>query len=191
MCWVAVDRGLLLAEACARRAPERRWRAARKEIREAIEKRGYDHKRGVFVQAFGEKEMDAALLRLPSVGFLDYTDERMIRTVDAVVEDLMENGLLRRYRSDDGLPGEEGVFVAATFWLAQVLAGQGRLEEARQAFDAAAATANDLGLYSEEFDSAKRVALGNFPQALSHLSHLEAAIALAEARSGSEVSVGG
>jgi GH15 family glucan-1,4-alpha-glucosidase len=108
-----------------------------------------------------------------------------------VAEELSEDGLLRRHRSDDGLPGEEGVFIPATFWLVEVLAGQGRLQEAREAYDRAFATANDLGLFSEEYDPGERTALGNFPQALSHLSHLEAAIALAEARSGSEVSVGG
>jgi GH15 family glucan-1,4-alpha-glucosidase len=191
MCWAAVDRGLRLAEACMRRAPERRWRAVRDEIHDTVERRGYDSKRGVFVQRFGSQDLDVALLRLPSIGFVDYTDERMIRTVDAVVAELSEDGLLRRHRSDDGLPGQEGVFIPATFWLVEVLAGQGRLQEARQAYDRVFATANDLGLFSEEYDPGEQIALGNFPQALSHLSHLEAAIALDEARSGSEVSVGG
>jgi GH15 family glucan-1,4-alpha-glucosidase len=180
MCWAAVDRGLRLAEACMRKAPERRWRGVRDEIRAAIEGDGYDSKRGIFVQAFGERGLDAALLRLPTVDFIAYDDERMIRTTDAIRERLETGGLLRRYDADDGLPGSEGAFVACVFWLAEVLARQGRIEEARDAFDRAIATANGLGLLSEEYDPERRLMLGNFPQALSHLSHLEASIALAE-----------
>jgi GH15 family glucan-1,4-alpha-glucosidase len=182
LCWAAVDRGLRLAEACMRKAPERRWRKARDEIRAAIESDGYDRKRGIFVPAFGENGLDAALLRLPTVDFVAYDDERMIRTTDAIREGLDWDGLLRRYDADDGLEGEEGAFVACTFWLAEVLARQGRIEDARGAFDRAVATANGLGLFSEEYDPDRGLMLGNFPQALSHLSHLEASIALAETR---------
>jgi GH15 family glucan-1,4-alpha-glucosidase len=182
LCWAAVDRGLRLAEACMRKAPERRWHKARDEIRTAIEEEGYDSERGIFVQAFGEGGLDAALLRLPTVDFIAYDDERMVRTTDAIRERLECGGLLRRYEADDGLPGREGTFVACTFWLAEVLARQGRIEEARGAFDRAIATANGLGLFSEEYDPERRLMLGNFPQALSHLSHLEASIALAETR---------
>ena len=182
LCWAAVDRGLRLAGACMRKAPERRWHKARDEIRAAIEEEGYDSERGIFVQAFGEGGLDAALLRLPTVDFIAYDDERMVRTTDAIRERLECGGLLRRYEADDGLPGREGTFVACTFWLAEVLARQGRIEEARGAFDRAIATANGLGLFSEEYDPERRLMLGNFPQALSHLSHLEASIALAETR---------
>jgi GH15 family glucan-1,4-alpha-glucosidase len=178
MCWTAVDRGLRLAEACMRKAPERRWRSARGEIREAIETEGYDPDRGIFVQAFGERALDAALLRLPTVEFVDYDDERMVRTVDAIRDELGWDGLLRRYDVDDGLPGREGAFVPCGFWLAEVLAKQGRAEEARQAFDRSMATANGLGLFAEEYDPDRDEMLGNFPQALSHLSHLEAALAI-------------
>jgi GH15 family glucan-1,4-alpha-glucosidase len=178
MCWTAVDRGLRLAEACLRKAPERRWRKARDEIRDAVESRGYDKKRGVFVQAFGEKALDASLLRLPTVEFVPYDDERMVRTTDAIRDELGWDGLLRRYDVDDGLEGEEGAFVPCAFWLAEVLARQGRNEEAREAFDRAMATANGLGLFSEEYDPDRGIMLGNFPQALSHLSHLEAVLAL-------------
>jgi GH15 family glucan-1,4-alpha-glucosidase len=181
LCWAAADRGLRLAEECMRKAPERRWRKARDEIREAIENDGYDGDRGVFVQAFGSKELDAALLRLPTIGFVDYADERMVRTADAIREQLtVDGGLLRRYTAEDGLPGQEGAFVACSFWLAEVLARQGRHEEARKAFDAAISTANGLGLFSEEYDVDSGEMLGNFPQALTHLSHVEAALALAE-----------
>jgi GH15 family glucan-1,4-alpha-glucosidase len=179
-CWTALDRGLRLAEACMRKAPERRWRKVRDEIRKSIEDEGFDRRRGIYRQAYGERALDAALLRLPTVDFIAYDDERMIRTTDAIRERLDWDGLLRRYDADDGLPGREGAFVACSFWLAEVLARQGRIEEARAAFDRTIATANGLGLFSEEYDPERRVMLGNFPQALSHLSHLEASIALAE-----------
>jgi len=184
LCWTAVDRGLKLAEHCMRKAPERRWRRARDEIRDAIEQRGYDEDRGVFVQAFDSTDMDAALLRLPTVDFIPYDDERMVRTVDAIREDLEADGLLRRYAVDDGNEGEEGVFVACAFWLVECLARQGRAAEARAAYDRAIGTANDLGLMSEEYDTGAGEMLGNFPQALSHLSHLEAVLALAALREG-------
>ena len=183
-CWLALDRGLRLAECLGRRAPRRRWERAGKEIRAAIEERGYDAERGVFVQAFGHDDLDAAVLRLPGFEFLPYGDERMVRTVDVLRTELDFGGLLRRYSADDGLNVEEGAFLACTFWLTEVLSGQGRLEEAREAFERASATANDVGLFSEEYDPEAGDMLGNFPQALTHLSHLEAALALAEAEDG-------
>ncbi|HKH41710.1 MAG TPA: glycoside hydrolase family 15 protein [Solirubrobacterales bacterium] len=178
LCWVALDRALALAKACMRKAPERRWRAARDEIRETIERRGYEKRRGVFVQIFDEKPLDAALLRLPVVGFIDYDDERMVRTADAIREELDADGLLYRHRSDDGLDGQEGAFLPASFWLTEVLARQSRIDEAQEVFDRTVATANGLGLFSEEYDPRKQRMLGNFPQALTHLSHIEAALAL-------------
>jgi GH15 family glucan-1,4-alpha-glucosidase len=102
----------------------------------------------------------------------------MRRTVDAVRRELETDGLLRRYRAPDGLDGAEGAFVACTFWLAECLARQGCPAEARAAFTRASATANDLGLFAEEFDPATGMLLGNFPQALTHLSHIAAAVAL-------------
>ena len=102
----------------------------------------------------------------------------MLRTVDAVGQELEADGLLLRYRAPDGLEGTEGAFVACTFWLAECLAHQGRTEPAREAFARAAATANDLGLFAEEFDPGTGTLLGNFPQALTHLSHIAAAVAL-------------
>lgn len=179
MCWVAVDRGLRLARDTGRRAPVRRWTQVRREIRGAIETKGYDARRGVFTQAFGRRPMDSALLLLPEVGFVEFDDERMVRTTDAVREELDQGGLLLRYANRDGLDGEEGAFVACTFWLATCLARQGRAREAREVFDRAAATSNDLGLFAEEYDPRTREMLGNFPQGLTHLSHIAAAVALA------------
>jgi GH15 family glucan-1,4-alpha-glucosidase len=178
LCWGALDRALALAKACMRKAPEQRWRSARDQIREAVEERGYDKRRGVFVQIFDRKGLDAALLRLPVVGFVDYDDERMVRTADAIREDLNADGLLYRHRTDDGLEGDEGAFLPASFWLAEVLARQARLDEAQEVFDRTVATANGLGLFSEEYDPSAQEMLGNFPQALTHLSHIEAALAI-------------
>ena len=104
----------------------------------------------------------------------------MRRTVDAVRRELEVDGLLLRYRAPDGLQGAEGAFVACTFWLAECLAHQGRTTEAGAAFATASATANDLGLFAEQFDPATGTLLGNFPQALTHLSHIAAAVALEE-----------
>jgi GH15 family glucan-1,4-alpha-glucosidase len=178
MCWVALERGLTLARESSRRAPERRWRTARNEVRRAIETKGYDRKRGIFVRSFGSREVDAALLLLPAVGFVEYEDDRMIRTVDVIREKLMEGGLIRRYRSADGVKGREGVFLPASFWLAECLARQGRRDEAVELFDPAVSTANDLRLYSEEFDQGSGEMLGNFPQGLTHMSYITAAMAL-------------
>lgn len=144
-----------------------------------METEGYDRERGVFVQYFGGKELDASLLRMPMTGFLRYDDPRMVRTVEAIQRELAEEGLLRRYAAgSDGLEGREGAFVACSFWLAECLARQGRVEEAREAFARAAATGNDLGLFSEEYDPRGGRMLGNFPQALTHLSLISAALAL-------------
>ncbi|HEX3735876.1 MAG TPA: glycoside hydrolase family 15 protein [Solirubrobacterales bacterium] len=176
LAWSALDRGIRIAEDTGREAPER-WPGAREEIRAAILSRGYEERRGTFVGAFDGEDLDAALLRLPAAGFLDWDDERMMGTADAIREKLDCDGLLRRYEADDGL-AEEGAFLPCSFWLATCLARQGRREDAHQVFERASATANDLGLYSEEYDPAQGRMLGNFPQALTHLSHIEAAIAL-------------
>jgi GH15 family glucan-1,4-alpha-glucosidase len=184
MCWVALDRGLRLAADLGFPAPVERWTATRAAIRAAVEGHGYDPARGVFTQAFERPELDAALLLLPAVGFVAWDDERMLRTVDAVRAELEVDGLLLRYRAPDGLEGAEGVFVACMFWLAECLARQARTAEAEVAFARASATANDLGLFAEEFHPATGNLLGNFPQALTHLSHITAAVALAEGRRG-------
>jgi GH15 family glucan-1,4-alpha-glucosidase len=179
MCWVALDRGLRLAERCLRKAPERRWRQARDEVREAVLSDGYDSRRETFRQSFGARDHDAALLRLPSYGFIDYDDPRMLGTVAAIRDALEVDGLVRRYDADDGLP-PEGAFLACSFWLAECLAGQNRIEEARAVFERTLAAGNDLGLFPEEADPSEGALLGNFPQALTHLAHVEAALALGE-----------
>lgn len=180
MCWSAIDHGIRLADESDLDAPTDRWSKTREEIRKAIETEGYDTDRGVFVGSFGSTEVDGALLLIPRVRFVDWADERMVRTVDAIREDLEEDGLLMRFRSGLG----EGTFLPCSFWLAECLAYQERVEEAEEVFDRAMGTANDLGLFSEEFDTDAEEMLGNFPQALTHLSHISAALALHQARSG-------
>jgi GH15 family glucan-1,4-alpha-glucosidase len=188
LCWAALDRGIRLAEeldCAAENLP--RWRHERESVRKAVETEGYDAERGVFTQAFGSREMDAALLLLPVFGFVDFDDERMIRTTDAVRADLSENGFLRRYRADgDGLEGREGSFIACTFWLAECLARQGRRAEACEAYTTACAARNDLGLFSEEYDVVDGVPLGNFPQGLTHLSQIAAAVAIDDAEKSTD-----
>lgn len=181
MCWVALDRGLKLVGELKRSAPDGAWAKARDEVRLAIETKGYDGKRGVFVQAFDRPVMDAALLLLPIVGFVDHKDERMVRTVRAVEEDLGEDGLLRRYAAgEEGMEGTEGVFLACSFWLAECLARQGKLGEAHEVFRRAAKAGNELCLFSEEYDTGTGEMMGNFPQGLTHLSLISTAVAFAE-----------
>jgi GH15 family glucan-1,4-alpha-glucosidase len=182
MCWAAVNRGIALAERYKLQAPLRRWRKARKEMRATIESRGMDKRRGIFVQSFGSKEVDAALLLLPSVGFVEYQDEPMMRTAEVIQKELLANGLVLRYRSNDGLRGQEGVFLACTFWLAECLARQGFTDRASELFNRASGCANDLGLFSEEYSVRGRQMLGNFPQGLTHLAHISAALALTPQR---------
>jgi GH15 family glucan-1,4-alpha-glucosidase len=187
LCWSALDRGIRLADECLRRAPTQRWRAARNDVREAIESKGYDGRRNTFVQSFGHRHLDAGLLLLPTVEFIEWDDPRMVGTVDAVRADLdAGDGLLYRYRRKDGLEGDEGIFVACSFWLVECLAHQDRMDEAQAVFDAASGTANDLGLFAEEWDFDAHEMCGNFPQGLSHLAHLAACLALAEGRSRSD-----
>jgi len=176
MCWVALDRGLRLARELGLEAPFAQWDKARTEVRQAIEKEGYDSGKGVFIQAFGRPVTDAALLLLPIFGFVSHRDDRMVRTVRAIREDLEWGGLLRRYPpGDEGFEEPEGAFLPCSFWLAECLAGQGETAEARKVFERALETGNDLGLFSEEYDVENARMLGNFPQGLTQLSLVAAA----------------
>ena len=148
------------------------------ELREQIEGRAYDARLGAFTQCLDGLALDAALLRLSAVGFLDACDERMVRTADAIADALDEDGLVRRYEADDGQPGREGCFLPCSFWLVECLAAQGRLDEARERFERALRPRNDLGLFSEEYDVPAGEPMGNVPQALTHFSHVQAALAL-------------
>lgn len=178
MCWAALQRGIEMADKHALPAPIERWSQVRDEIRAAVETQGVDRERGNFVAAFGATDLDAALLLLPDVGFVAYDDQRMLRTTEAIRTELDDGGLILRYTAADGLRGKEGSFLACSFWLAECLARQGRHSDARELFERVSACANDLGLFSEEYETTSRQLLGNFPQDLTHLAHISAALAL-------------
>jgi GH15 family glucan-1,4-alpha-glucosidase len=181
MCWAAVNRAIQIAEDDRFQAPVGKWMALRDQMREVIEEKGYDHQRGIFTQSFGSPHLDAALLLMPRVDFIPYTDPRMMRTTAAICEELDHDGLLLRYKSPDGLKHPEGVFLPCTFWLVECLAHQGRLDQAWKYYERAMACANDVGLFSEEFDVENQHMLGNVPQGLTHVSQITARLALAEA----------
>jgi GH15 family glucan-1,4-alpha-glucosidase len=188
MCWLALECGIQAAEELSLSNGVHRWRKVRAEIREAVEQQGVDEERGSFVQSFGSKEVDASLLLLPMVGFVDANDLRMRRTVEVIERELCDGLLVRRYRNesvDDGLEGGEATFLMASFWLVNVLAMQGRLAEAESRFRRLLALANDVGLFAEEYDPATKEQLGNFPQAFTHMALINSAEQLRHARAGS------
>jgi GH15 family glucan-1,4-alpha-glucosidase len=142
---------------------------------------GFDAERNTFVQSYGRPELDASLLLIPRVGFLPADDPRVVGTIDAVQRELNHDGFLLRYRqdqSDDGVPGDEGVFLACSFWLVDALIGAGRRREARELFDRLLALRNDVGLLSEEWGVEEARQLGNVPQAFSHFALVHSALKL-------------
>lgn len=179
LCWVALHRGIQLAEACGLPAPLARWRQNCDAIRHEIETQGYDARHGRFRQAYDNDNADASLLLLPWFHFVAYDDPRMLRTTDYIAAQLDNGGLLRRYDADDGLRGPEGAFIPCTFWLVDCLARQGRIDAAQRYYAKASACANDLGIHSEEFDVGNNAMLGNFAQGLTHVSQIIAHLALA------------
>jgi GH15 family glucan-1,4-alpha-glucosidase len=189
MAWVVFDRGVKLAERFGLEAPIERWIQVRDEIHAEVCERGYDPERRTFTQYYGSKELDASVLNIPLVGFLPGTDERVTGTIDAVWKELGRDGFVSRYstaETDDGLPGDEGQFLACSFWLVNALARNGRVEEARELFERLTGLANDLGLLAEEYDVARRRQVGNFPQAFSHLTLILAARAISTAAAEAE-----
>ncbi|MEQ4300226.1 glycoside hydrolase family 15 protein [Plantactinospora sp. B6F1] len=179
MSWVCLDRGIQLAGMLDDdTAPVHRWRRARDELRAEILDRGYDARIGSFVLAYGSTELDASLLRIPLVGFLPGSDPRVVGTIDRVREGLgIRPALLRRYTIDDGLPGQEGAFLLCCFEMVSALVLAGRVDEARDAFAELCRHAGPLGLYAEQL-AADGTALGNYPQAFTHLALIEAALNL-------------
>jgi GH15 family glucan-1,4-alpha-glucosidase len=174
MAWAGVDRGVQAVERFGLDGPVDRWRRLRQEIHDDVCAKGFDADRGTFTQFYGSRGLDAALLLIPRVGFLDWGDPRVVGTVEAVQRELTENGFLLRYRPDadggvDGLPGGEGAFLACSFWLADALTGIGRREEAEGLFTRLLGLRNDLGLLSEEYDVGAQRQVGNTPQAFSHV----------------------
>jgi GH15 family glucan-1,4-alpha-glucosidase len=184
MAWVVFDRAVRLAEQFELEAPLERWKQAREEIHQEVCEQGYDSERGTFTQYYGSKELDASVLNIPLVGFLPGTDERVTGTIDAIARELGRDGFVSRYSTadtDDGLTGDEGQFLACSFWLVSALALNGRVEQARALFERLLGLTNDLGLLSEEYDVKRQRQVGNFPQAFSHLTLIGAATAIAAA----------
>jgi GH15 family glucan-1,4-alpha-glucosidase len=191
MAWAGFDRAVRAVEDYGLDGPVRRWRELRDRIHAQVCERGFDPDRGTFTQFYGSKGLDAALLLLPQVGFLPWDDPRVVGTVEAVQRELSRDGFLMRYDVDadggvDGLPGDEGVFLACTFWLVEGLHGIGREREARDLFERLLGVRNDLGLLSEELDVATGRHLGNTPQAYSHVGLVNAARHLSGAHRAAE-----
>jgi alpha,alpha-trehalase len=185
MCWVALDCAIKLADRLDAGNRVDSWGKTRDEIRDAILQHGWSESAQSFTQAFGSEELDASTLMMSLVGFLPANDPRMIATIEAIEERLTDDkGLVYRYKSMDGLAGEEGTFLLCTFWLAQALAVAGRVERAKDVFERAASYANDVGLLAEEVDPYTDELLGNFPQAFSHIGLVNAAWAIAQAEKG-------
>jgi len=186
MAWVAFDRAVRSVEEYEREGPVDRWRQLRDEIHGDVCREGFSEKLGAFTQSYGMDRLDASLLMIPLVGFLPADDERVVGTVAAIERELVEDGLVARYRADeentgvDGLPPGEATFLPCSFWLAQVYAMQGRLDEAETLFERLLGLRNDLGLLSEEYDVEAGRLVGNFPQAFTHLTLVDAALTLAD-----------
>jgi GH15 family glucan-1,4-alpha-glucosidase len=177
MCWVALDRGLRLAGKRSFPADRDRWLRTRDVIYEEIMAKGWSPDRRAFVQAYGSGALDASVLLMPLVFFLSPTDPRMLSTLEAIQRELASDTLVHRYkpeRSPDGLSGEEGTFSICTFWLVEALTRAGQTDRARLIFEKMLGYANHLGLYAEQIGPQGQ-ALGNFPQAFTHLSLISAA----------------
>ncbi len=181
MAWVALDRGVRMAEELGLPADGERWSRERDAVRAEVLEWGWDEGLGAFAQAYGAPALDAANLLLPLVGFIAADEPRMRATIERTLERLTVNGLVYRYVDDgDGLPGSEGTFAISTFWLIQNLVFLGRTDEAQARFERMLGRANDLGLFSEEIDPTTGELLGNFPQAFTHLGLITAAVHLAQ-----------
>jgi GH15 family glucan-1,4-alpha-glucosidase len=188
MAWVAVDRAIRGVERFRMEGPVERWRSLRDAIHADICARGYDERRGAFVQSYGSDRLDASLLMMPMVGFLPPRDPRVRGTVEAIRRELAtDDGFVARYATSpdiDGLPLGEGTFLLCSFWLADALALMGRRDEARALFERLLSVRNDVGLLAECYDPVARRQLGNFPQAFSHVGLINTAQNLTRPASG-------
>jgi GH15 family glucan-1,4-alpha-glucosidase len=183
LAWVALDRAISTIERYGLEGPVDRWRALRAQIHDDVCTKGYDARRKTFTQSYGSREIDAATLLIPLVGFLPPEDPRVIGTVRAVERNLVVDGFVRRYTqpsaATDGLPPGEGAFYACGFWLADNYVLQHRRKDAKALFERLIGTANDVGLLSEEYDCSEKRLIGNFPQAFSHVGLVNTAFNLA------------
>ncbi|WP_075027883.1 glycoside hydrolase family 15 protein [Streptomyces mirabilis] len=185
MAWVAVDRTIKLIESGDADGPLEKWRELRDDIHRDVCEKGYDKERNTFTQSYGSRELDASLLLIPQMGFLPPDDKRVIGTIEAIQRELStSDGFILRYPTTgedagvDGLEGDEGAFLACSFWMADDLAMIGRVDEARKLFERLLALRNDLGLLAEEWDPRLQRQVGNFPQAFSHVPLIDTALRL-------------
>jgi GH15 family glucan-1,4-alpha-glucosidase len=182
MAWVAADRVVRSLEAIGAQEPLDRFRRVRDDIHAEVCAEGFDRERNTFTQYYGSRQLDAALLLIPQVGFLPPSDGRVVGTVEAVRKELLRDGFVMRYipdaQAEDGLPPGEGAFLACSFWLVDALALVGRRDEALALFERLLSLHNDVGLFSEEYDQKSGRLIGNFPQAFTHLALISSAATL-------------
>jgi pentatricopeptide repeat protein len=186
MNWVAFDRGIRMATEHGRPAPMQRWAAERDHIYEQVVERGFHSSRQAFVQHYDTDVLDAALLRMPTVGFVDGRDPLWLSTMAAMDSELVTDSLVYRYdpaASPDGLRGSEGTFSLCTFAYVDALTRSGRVDDARTAFEKMLTYGNHVGLFSEEI-ALTGEQIGNFPQAFTHLAQIDAALTLDAALDG-------
>jgi GH15 family glucan-1,4-alpha-glucosidase len=187
MCWLAFHAMVLSVEEFGLEGPVEEWRRIRDEIHADICRRGFDERTNSFVQYYGADGVDASLLVMPLVGFLPIDDPRIVGTIERIERELIHDGLVLRYltkESVDGLPPQEGAFLACSFWLCDVYVAMGRFDEAHKLFDRLLGLGNDLALFAEEYDPRAERQLGNFPQAFSHLALINSAHVLARSCGG-------
>ena len=181
MAWYAFDSAIKSCEQFGLKGPVDRWRKVRQEIHEDVCRNGFNPARGSFVQFYGANNLDASLLMIPKAGFLPASDARVQGTIRAVEQDLIRDGFVLRYKTDetdDGLPPGEGVFLPCSFWLADAYVLSGRTRDAEKLFERLLELQNDLGLLSEEYDPESKRLVGNFPQAFSHVALVNTAFTL-------------
>jgi GH15 family glucan-1,4-alpha-glucosidase len=186
MCWVAADRGARLARLREDHELAERWAAAADEIKADVLANALDE-RGVFTQHYDTDALDASILLMPLVRFLPPTDERIRRTVLAIADELTDDGLVLRYRTDttdDGLSGREGTFTICSFWLVSALVEIGEVQRAHRLCEKLLSYASPLGLYGEELDPDTGRHLGNYPQAFTHLALINAVMHVIDAERG-------
>ncbi|EAQ33507.1 Glycoside hydrolase, family 15 [Nitrobacter sp. Nb-311A] len=184
MCWVAFDRAIKSVEHFGLDGPVDRWRELRDTIHADICENGFDPSRNSFTQYYGGKALDASLLLIPQVGFLPPDDPRVVGTIRAIEQELVRNGFVLRYSTDqvdDGIGGEEGAFLACSFWLADAYVMLGRTDDALKLFESLLVIRNDLGLLAEEYDPIRKRLVGNFPQGFSHIGLINTAFNLIDA----------